>query len=178
MSAEPPTTQMPTAGSVMTPSQRESNRFDVQRVAAAMAALVVIVAIVVAAFHNDSQGAAAVLGVVIPVITAAIGISIGERSGKAAGEAKAEVATRQDRARIQEVIQPLAASLSARVDEVTDKLEEASTTAPGETDRVISFEPEAGTAASEVRFESDVIDGLRADAAHLEGLVKGLSPQQ
>jgi hypothetical protein len=59
---------------------------------------------------------------------------------------------------------------------VTQKLEQASSTAVGETERVISFEPE-GKPADEVRFEGEVIDGLKSDAAQLAGLVQGLSQE-
>jgi hypothetical protein len=181
MSDEPATKPMPTTNEGPGPQPpRKTNRFDVERVWAAMFTLIVIVLIVAIAFHDDSQGAAAVLGVAVPVLTAAIGLTaglqVGEKSGQAAGDAKAASAASDERAKIQEAILPLTESLTARTEEVTQKLEQASSTAVGETERVISFEPE-GAPAAEVRFEGEVIDGLKADAAQLAGLVQGLSQE-
>ena len=185
MSDEPPTRQMPanqtTTDEAAAGAGRLTSLLDLQRVTLALVALVIIVGIVVLAFHNDSQGAATVLGVVIPALTAAIGLTAGvqagERSGKAAGDAKAADAAKLERARIQEMMQPLTESLRAATGEVTDKLEAASTSAPGETERVISLPAEGTAPATEVRWEGEVVDGMKANVAQLEGLVQGLSTE-
>jgi hypothetical protein len=183
MSDEPATKPMPTTKEDPAPAAQpppKTNRFDVERAFAAMFTLVVIVLIVAIAFHDNSEGAAAVLGVAVPVLTAAIGLTaglqVGEKSGQAAGDAKAASAASDERAKIQEAILPLTESLTARTEEVTQKLEQASSTAVGETERVISFEPE-GKPADKIRFEGEVIDGLKSDAAQLAGLVQGLSQE-
>lgn len=186
MSDEPPTRQMPAnqapTDDAAPGAGRLTSLLDLQRVTLALVALVIIVAIVVITFNDDSQGAATVLGVVIPALTAAIGLTAGvqagERSGKAAGDAKAADAAKLERARIQEMMQPLTESLRAATGEVTDKLEAASTSAPGETERVIALPADGTAAASEVRWEGEVVDGMKANVAQLEGLVQGLSTEQ
>jgi hypothetical protein len=95
-----------------------------------------------------------VLGVVIPALTAAIGLTAGVQAGERSGDAKAATATKRERERIQGMIQPLAENLSARTDQVWETLEAASTTAPGETERVISVQPDEGE-ATEVRWDGD-----------------------
>jgi hypothetical protein len=180
MDAEPPTRQMPATEKTTDDggaAKRLTSMFDLQRVALALVALVVIVGIVVAAFHNDSQGAATVLGVVIPALTAAIGLTAGVQAGERSGDAKAAEATKLERTRIQRTIQPLAASISARTDEVWETLEAASSSPPGGTERVIRLQP--GDAESpEVRWDGDVMNSMRADVGRLQGVVEGLGAER
>ena len=75
------------------------------------------------------------------------------------------------------MIQPLADTLSARTNEVWETLEAASTTAPGETERVISVQPDEG-AATEVRWDGEVMNAIQADVGRLQGLADGLAPDE
>ena len=181
MSDEPPTRQMPANQTTTSDGARAGQRLaallDLQRVALALIALVIIVGIVAIAFHDDSQGAATVLGVVIPALTAAIGLTAGISAGERSGDAKAGEATKRERERIQGMIQPLADTLSARTNEVWETLEAASTTAPGETERVISVQPGEG-APTEVRWDGEVMNDIQADVGRLQGLADGLAPDE
>ena len=183
MTDEPPTRQMPASPTPNTRADsaggagRFTSLLDLQRVMLTLIALVLIVGIVAWAFHDDSQGAAAVLGVVIPALTAAIGLTAGVQAGERSGDAKAATATQRERERIQGMIQPLADNLSARTDQVWETLEAASTTAPGETERVISVQPDEGE-ATEVRWDGEVMNAIQADVGRLQGLAEGLAPDE
>jgi type IV secretory pathway TrbL component len=153
-------------------SQRESTRFDVMRIAMALATLVAIVLIAALIFDSDAKGAAAFVGVAVPILTAAIGVSVGVHAGERSGNAKAAQAVHSDRAKVKQAIKPVCESLGRRANALTSTVERASTTAANRTERVIKFAPAEGR--EDIRFEGDVIDGLRTDVAHLQGIVNRL----